>query len=274
MNPNRPHSRRHVVLRPDCENLEGRALLSALGHHPSAAFESAIVGKIKPGAIKTDPAGAAAILSALRGGPGSEFVKLIRRQISNPANLINKFAGGVTTTATISGVAAQIPAFQSQFTGRHYDHMVATVAGAVLLPKHKLELGAILRGPEDEPVPAYYTFALDRGAGPRLGPTFAARPGITPDALVTISVAPFSASASATVTDLTTGAVTNIDPSQVQVKGAVVRVFVNTAILPSEGRPVSQYRFAMWTSNQLIGGIENVGNFVPDSTMIPIGVSR
>jgi hypothetical protein len=272
MNRNRSRPRRRFTRPLTCEALEGRALLSGLGGLPSPGAAS--VGRIYGGAIKTDPAGVSAVLSALRGGPGSEFVKLVRRQVSNPGALLNRFSAGNTTAATTSGIAAQIPSIQGGFTGRHYDHLAATVAGAVLLPKNKLELGAILRGPEDEPVPAFYTFGLDRGAGGRLGPLFAARPGITPDALVTISVAPYGASASATITDRTTGAVTNIDPSQVQVKGAVVRVFVNTSLLPSQGRPVTQYRFAMWTSSQLNGGIETVGSFVPDATMIPIGVSR
>jgi hypothetical protein len=274
MNRNLSRSRRRVTLPLNCETLEGRHLLSGLGVGIPSSLASGLLGKIDTGAIKADPAGIAAITSALRGGPGSEFVTLLRHQIANPGALLNRFTSGHTSAATTAGVAVAIPGFQGQFTGRHYDHLAATAAGAILLPRNTLELGTVLRGSLDTPDPAYYVFALDRGAGATLGPVFAARPGITPDALVTISVAPYGAGATGTVTDLKTGAVANIDPSQIQVKGSVVRVFVNTALLPSEGRPISQYRFAMWTSSQLNGGIESVGSFLPDTTMIPVGVSK
>jgi len=47
-----------------------------------------------------------------------------------------------------------------------------------------LELAAVFRGEFRNPDASEYVFALDRGSGARLGPTFASRPGITPDALV------------------------------------------------------------------------------------------
>lgn len=269
-------SRRPIARRPACEALEGRALLSIL--QPSPAAKSAVVGRINAGlnsgGFRSDPAGVAAVLSALRGGPGSEFVAIVRRQVPNFGALLNRFISGRVTEAVTPGVAVQIPRFQAEYTGRQYDHLAATAAGALLKANNTIELGAILRGPMDEPVPAHYVFALDRGAGASLGPRFSGRPGLTPDVLVTITVAPFSSSASGTITDLKTGAVTSIDPSRIQVKGATLRVFVDTAQLPSTGLPVAKYRFAFWTRSQLDGGIENVGSFLPDSSMIPIGASR
>jgi hypothetical protein len=274
MNRYRARSKRPISLRPICETLEGRALLSAI-NLPSG-LGTALIGGIgrNLGGIKTDPAGVAAVTSALRGGPGSEFVTLIRRQVPNIGALVRRFATGATTATSVPGAAVQIPRFQDQFTGRHYDHLATTVAGAVLLPGNTLELGAIVRGPFDEPVPAYVVFGIDRGSGASLGPAFSARPGLTPDALVTITVAPFGKGGTGTITDLKTGAVTSIDPSRIQVNGATLRVFLDTAQLPSTGLPAAKYRFAMWTRSQLDGGIENVASFLPDTSMIPIGVNR
>ena len=90
-------------------------------------------------------------------------------------------------------------------------------------------------------------FAFNRGAGSRLGPTFASVPGITPDALVTLTVGPYGSSASGTITDLTTGASQPIAPSSIKIQGPVIRVYLNINQLPSKGWPVQKYRFAFWT---------------------------
>ena len=137
-----------------------------------------------------------------------------------------------------------------------------------------LELGAIIRGPFHDPAPSYYVFALNRGAGASLGPTFAARPGITPDALVTITVGPYGSTASGTLTDLTTGRAEAIPSSSISIKGPVIRVYLNTAELPSKGWPLQKYRFTFWTQTRPGDDITTVADFAPESSMIPIGVLK
>src|SRR3954466_4373596 len=105
MNQNRPRPQNRVTRPLYCESLEGRALLSGLGPNLSPSLQTALVGKIKTGGIQSDPTSIAAITSALRGGPGNEFVSLLRRQIANPGALLRKFTSGITTQATITGVA-------------------------------------------------------------------------------------------------------------------------------------------------------------------------
>jgi hypothetical protein len=222
--------------------------------------------------IKTDPAGVAAILSALTGGPGSEFVNLILKQVPNPLALVLQFESGARTEASIHGVAVRVATILSTFTGDHYDYQAAVAAGAVLRPRHILELAAILRGPNRSPAPAYYVFGIDRGSGAALGPRFPERPGITPDALVTITVGTNNTNPSGTITDLRTEAVSTINPSAIQFVGSTLRVSVNTAQLPSTGFPLAKYRFDFWVQSQLNGDFGTVGSFLPDMNEIPIGV--
>ncbi len=260
-------SRRSLV--PRLEAVEDRTYLSGFAH-PRLAAVRAMVTQIRTQAITTDPAGTAAILSALRGGAGSEFVQLIRREVPNLNAVIRSFIVGKRTHFNAPGVAVKLPNFQELYNGPKYDHLGATVAGAILLKNRQLELAGIVRGPFDEAVPGYVVFGLDRGAGGSIGPRFASRPGIQPDLIVTIQVNPFGRSASGTITDLTTGITTNIDSSRIRVEGATVRVFLDPGQIPSKRLPIAKYRFAMWTQNTL-GGIESVASFVPESTMIRIG---
>ena len=179
MHPYRSRTDRRRARQPSCETLEGRALLSGL--NIPASLQSALVQGISVHSIKTEPAGISAIKSALGGGPGSEFVNLIRHEVKNPAALLGQFTSGATTTASIPGAAARKATILSTFTGSHYDYQAIVATGAVLLTSQTLELGAILRGPNRSTAPAYFVFGIDRGSGHTLGPLFAARPGITPD---------------------------------------------------------------------------------------------
>ena len=109
---------------------------------------------------------------------------------------------------------------------------------ALLLKGHNLEFGAIMRGPiTGYGSTNYFVFAINRGEGAQLGPVFSSRPGITPDALVTVAVGPYAQSISGTITDLTTGAVQSINPNQIQVAGPAVRVLVTPASFRRRGSP-------------------------------------
>jgi hypothetical protein len=271
MHSHRSRTDRRCAWQPTCETLEGRALLSGL--NIPASLQSALQQGIGAHSIKTEPAGISAIKSALGGGPGSEFVNLIRHEVKDPAALLGAFTSGATTTASIPGAAARKATILSTFTGSHYDYQAIVATGAVLVKPQTLELGAILRGPNRSTAPAYYVFGINRGSGQTLPPLFASRPGITPDSLVTITLGPNNSNPSGTITDLTTGAVTNLSPAAIQAKGSTLRVYVSTSELPSTGAPVSQYRFAFWTQSQPGNNLGDVGSFLPDSSMIPIGGS-
>jgi hypothetical protein len=266
--PNRPRRATPIV-----ESLEGRALLSGPGRTLPALARSALVQRVHT-SIQFDPAGYSAILSALNGGLGSEWAKLIRAQVRNPISVIGGFVSGKYTSYSIRGLTAKTPNVQSLFTGQPYDQLLATVAGASVFKRNVLELGAIMRGPFHDPATSYYVFALNRGAGASLGPRFASRPGITPDTLVTLTVGPYGSSASGTITDLTNGSTQQIDSSSIKINGPVVRVYLNTSQFPSKGLPIQKYRFAFWTQTQPGIDISTVASFAPDSSMIPIGMFK
>ena len=68
---------------PSSRCLEERALMSHVGPRAAGPAYAALVRHLPP-AIATDPAGVAAIMSALNGGMGSEWVKLIRSKVQEP----------------------------------------------------------------------------------------------------------------------------------------------------------------------------------------------
>jgi len=217
--------------------------------------------------------GETAILSAIFGGAGHEFVTLAEREVRNINAVVSGFETGALTQFTVAGLVFKTANWQAGYTGFRHDTYSATVGGAVLLKGKKIELAAIVRGPfTTYPATTIIVFAINRGAGARLGPAFGSVPGITPDALVTVTVGPDGQSNSATITDLTTGMTQPLNPPEIQVKGPTVRVLVATSQLPSKGLPVSKYQFAVWTEGQLDAPYQDVGSFAPVDSMIPIGV--
>jgi hypothetical protein len=233
-----------------------------------------IIRQVREPAIATDPAGVAAIMSALNGGLGSEWVSLIRGQVHNLRAIISGFVSGRYTSYSISGLTARTPGVQAEFVGQPYDQLLPTVAGASVFKGNVLELGAIMRGPFHDPAPSYYVFGLNRGSGASLGPVFASRPGITPDVLVTLNVGPYGSSATGTIADLQNGSVQTIDASNIQIKGPVIRVFLRTAQFATLGQPVQKWRFAFWTQTSPGSDISTVASFAPDAKMIPIGIAK
>jgi len=223
--------------------------------------------------VTLSDAGEGAILSAIDGGAGHEFATLIKREVHNILGVVGKFESGAINQYTIPGFFVRSPGFQPLYTGGGFDRMLLVASGAVLLKGNVLELGAIANGPfARSDATSQVVFAINRGAGSALGPAFASEPGITPDALVTITVGPYASSYSGTITDLTTGATQAISPNDIQVNSVAVRVLVNSNQIPSKGLPLKKYKFAAWTELSPYTGINLVGSFAPEDTMIPIGV--
>jgi hypothetical protein len=269
--------RSRVAVRNKClefEPLEGRALMSAAGTKALHGPVAALLARQHEPRINFSLSGESAILNAYFGGAGHEFIALIQKEIKNPIAVISRFESGALSQYSIPGFTAKSPPnLQSGYTGDPHDALALNVGGAVLLKAKKLELAAIVRGPfTTSPGTREIVFAINRGAGARVGPAFASRPAITPDALVTVTVGPYGQNNSASITDLTTGTTRAIDSPILQVAGPVVRILLPSSLLPSEGLPVQKYKFAVWTDNVPNATIQNVGSFIPEYTMIPIGV--
>ncbi len=73
--------------RPVVEFLEGRSFLSGFKPLVPAGLRPAMIGQVHA-TIATDPAGIAAIKSALEGGMGSEWVALIRAAVKIPIGVL------------------------------------------------------------------------------------------------------------------------------------------------------------------------------------------
>jgi hypothetical protein len=258
---------------PLCEPLEHRALLSVAGAEPVHRPGAALLAHPDVHKINDDSAGETAILNAYFGGVGHEFIALIEKEIKNPFAVISKFESGALSQYSIPGFTVKSPPnLQSGYTGLPHDSFALNVGGAVLLKGKKIELGAIVRGPfTTTPFATDIVFAINRGAGAQIGPAFASRPGITPDALVRVTVGPYGQNNSATLTDLTSGTTVPIS-APILVAGPTVRILLPESLLPSKGFQVQRYRFAVWTESEPNAPIQDVGSFIPEDSMIPIGV--
>jgi hypothetical protein len=256
------------------EPLEGRPLLSVAGLKPPHTLGAAVLRRLGHELQSTDNAAAIqAIQTALAGGAGSEFVKLILKEVHNPFSVIARFSGSTPYQYTIKGMVAKTPNLQSGYTGLPHDANQLTIGGAVVLKRKQIELGAIVRGPfTTTPFATTIVFAINRGAGQRLGPYYSQRPRITPDALVSVTVGPNGQNNSATITDLTTGTTQTISSPVIRVAGPTVRILLNASQLPSEGFPLRRYTFAVWAASEPNAPFQDVGSFVPEDAMIPIGV--
>ena len=255
------------------ESLEGRALMSVPGlNAPHESAADALVRRLEP-KISFSGAGKSAIINALLGGAGHEFTTLALKEVKNPLRVAAGFSDGSITQYSVPGIVVKKINLQSGYTGLPHDVLALNVGGAVALKGKKIEFGAIVRGPfTTTPFASTVVFAVNRGAGSRLGPYYASRPGITPDALVAVTVGPNGQGNSATITDLTTGVTQSISSPVIRVAGPTVRILLNTSQLPSEGFPLKKYTFAVWTEAQPNAPIQDVGSFVPEDSMIPIGV--
>ena len=76
-----------------------------------------------------DGTGTAAVIAALRGGPGAEFTTLIRRYVPNPLAVINQLASGARSELLIPGFAVRTPKLLDSYTGPRFDQFNPTAAG-------------------------------------------------------------------------------------------------------------------------------------------------
>src|SRR5262249_25628547 len=188
------------------ETLEGRALLSGFGVERPHGDQAPILARLQGPKLSFNSAGQSAGINALLGGAGHEVVALALEEVKNPLAVAHGFSNHTITQYTVPGIVVKQIKLQSGYTGLPHDALALNIGGAVVLKRKKIELGAIVRGPfTTTPFATTVVFAINRGAGQRLGPYFASRPGITPDALVAVTVGPYAPNNSPTITDLPTG---------------------------------------------------------------------
>ncbi len=264
--PRRPQNARPVGF----EVMEEKVLMHAGPLSAPAHAGAAILARP---ALSFPSAGVSAVMNAIFGGAGHEFVQLGQREVHDVGTIVREFESGTLTQFSVPGLAFKQTNLQPLYTGLPHDTLSLNAAGAVILKRKTIELAAILRGPfTTTPRTTYIVFAINRGAGGRLGPAFSSRPGITPDATVTVEVGPYGVGNSAWITDLTTGATQSINPAMISVAGPTVRLLLSQSQLPSEGFAASKYTFAVWTETEPDAPISQVGSFIPEDSMVPIGV--
>ncbi len=166
---------------PKVESLEGRALLSGLGIDRPHGDGSAILARLRVPKASFNSAGESAIISALLGGAGHEFVALALKEVKNPLGVAAGFADHTITQYTVPGLVVKQINLQSGYTGPPHDSFALNIGGAVVLKRKKIELGAIVRGPfTTTPFATNIVFALNRGAGGASGPIIPPAPGSRP----------------------------------------------------------------------------------------------
>ena len=244
------------------EPLEGRVLLAQVLPRPASVH---VAGNT------SDGSGYPAILAAINGGVGSEFVTLIRRGVPNLGLVIRQFLSGQRDSLTVKGFAAGPAKFQPLFQGARFDQFKPVAVGAALLRDGRLELAAIVDGPIDYPLATTFVWGINRGTATN-DPEGFGQANLRYDAIVSVTRAA-DATVTASVKDLKTGTVTPINASAVTIEGATIRVFLQkpSEILPSTGKSIAQYKVAFWTRTGP-GGIETVGAFMPPSGSILVGI--
>jgi hypothetical protein len=259
--------------KPELVPLDGRTLMSVATIKAPQPAPAIVAHRIEQRMTDAPSPGESAVMSALLGGAGHEFVVLAEREIPNPLAVVAGFEGGAIKQYTVPGLVAKITNWQSGYTGFRHDTLALTMAGAAVLKGKKIELAALVRGPfTTYPGTTYIVFAINRGAGAGLGPAFARRPGITPDMLVTVKVGPDGKSNSATITDLTTKTTRPIVSPTIKVAGPTVRILLPTSLLPPKGFTLPKFTFAVWTEAHLNAPIHDVGSFAPEESMNEIGI--
>ena len=161
--------------------------MSGRRRHSSPTFTSP--------SINAGSAGQTAILNAIFGGAGHEFVTLAQREVHNIGAVVAGFKTGTLTQYSVPGWPSRFTNLQSGYTGLPHDPLSLNAGGRCLAQGEENRAGSDrARTVHDYPGTTSIVFALNRGAGTRLGPAFASRPGITPDLLVTVTVGPYGQS--------------------------------------------------------------------------------
>jgi hypothetical protein len=209
------------------ESLEGRALLSHIGHARSAAAQVAHppIPDPQPGPIISEFAPGIAV-------KGPRFYPF--------------FGGARTTSVNVAGAGAHLHPDGNLF-----------LTGIVVDP--------INTAPTDPSQDAFYTFGINRGSGTVPGP-FPGRPDITFDALVTVSITQAGITTQVQDLTTPNAPPTTLPAGSVQIMSGTLKVTVPFSLLPSPtGASVNQYGVNFWASNTpSVTNYRSIGSFVPE----------
>ena len=102
---NRREGRRRQKFR--VEILEARALLSGFGVERPHGDEAAILARLQGPKLSFNSAGKSAVINALLGGAGHEFVALALKEVKNPLGVAQGFANHTITQYTVPGLVVK-----------------------------------------------------------------------------------------------------------------------------------------------------------------------
>ena len=138
---------------------------------------------------------------------------------------------GPALHSTASGVVKKVPSFYPFYTGPQWAELNAVKASGKLVGKNFVFTGTN-QGPITQ-APAVYVWGVDRNGNLPPGP-FAGRPNVRFDAVIVVQLNS-SLTPTAQVTDLASGATTNLPTSSVHIHGRTIKVTVPGSLLPSTG---------------------------------------
>ncbi len=147
------------------EALEEKVLMSAGATSPHKGAIAAELARRAEPKLSFPAAGVSAVMNAIYGGMGHEFVELGQREVHNVLAVVNGFETGTLTQFSVPGLAFKTTNLQPLYTGLPHDTLSLNAAGAIILKRKTIELGAIVRGPfTTTPRTTYIVFAINRGA--------------------------------------------------------------------------------------------------------------
>jgi hypothetical protein len=169
-----------------------------------------------------------------------------------------------------SGVATKTPSFYPFYTGPQLPELNAVKASGKLVAGRTFVFTGTNQGPIVQG-PATYVWGVDRNGHLPPGP-FEGRPQVTFDAVIVVSLNA-SRAVTAQVVDLASGTTTNLAAHAVHIRGATIQVTVSAKLLPSTGRPPSQYGFNYWPEDGGPPVSASVASFLPESNDIQVGTA-
>jgi hypothetical protein len=190
-------------------------------------------------------------------------------------------AGLTASNASSSGTVHKSPAFYEFYTGPKNRDLNVVSATVRLVPGKSLTLSGVMQGkivknPSSTDQQSFYVFGINRHSPSAMTPFFQ-RPGITFDAVVVVSVE--TSGLSASVTDLTNGTTTPIDPRNIHIAGKMVSVTVDPSLLPTPagGVDLAHSSYNLWPRSDLNFAPQpyhgsSAASFIPEDGMAPIGV--
>lgn len=259
-----PTGRRHrQFLKPSCEFLECRTVMSGLSLTALTGAFSSLTGTPPPAKIPLVPR---VISSELPKNVSGRIEALYELSLTKHP-LYQSIKGGHVSKA---------PMFYSGYTGPKRLDLDVYGANARISTQQGFLLTGKLLGPIDAWQPAVYSFLIDRGGANSPGP-IPDRRGITFDSTVTVTTGPGGIVGTVTLLNSQGNATSTVTlpASDVQVAGNAVNVAVATSLLPSTNPPsthlaTTRYSYT-FTAGVPGGSASDIAGFAPEYAITMAG---